>query len=227
MSTLWTFGDSFTKQHNQEYIDWKGYGIKQWPELLGEIMGYEVNNFGKGGSSNYQIFDDVIEQVNMFQKNDVVIIGWGLVGKFRYVHNNEFKDIHPNDVNNYNYGDNHTFNHIAINRQDPTWFNEIYRWEKLIEAFCDCKNVKVYFWSSEDNQLIYGLPQELKQKRSYICNDSETNLITHMVNNHGAKTINKETKGLIGDHHLSERGHLTMANVIYDCIRNSLTFNSL
>lgn len=83
MSTLWTFGDSYTFGHGcridgpePEYcIDYKKEGDDIWPNHLGKMLNLEVKNLGKCGASNDFIIDSIIDNWDFIQKDDFVIIG--------------------------------------------------------------------------------------------------------------------------------------------------------
>ncbi len=104
MNNLWIFGDSFSSTcfPHERSDNMKNYlntidsvDIKSWSELLSEKLNYDLKNFAKGGNSNYQIFQDFCDQSHLIKENDIVVIGWGLIQKFRISQNNKFINISP------------------------------------------------------------------------------------------------------------------------------------
>lgn len=183
MSTIWVFGDSFTKHDRQEYIDWKGYQIKQWPELLGEKLSFDVVNLGQGGVSNYHIFQKVCELAFNFVPGDIVIIGWGLVSKFRVIQDDNFFDVHPTDPRP-------EFTFFQKDRLHVKWAEEVKCWENMVRAYAEAKNFTLITWSFEEPLL--------DDKRYY-----------------NFESISQETNNEISDNHLSEKGHLDLADYFW------------
>ena len=79
MNTLWIFGDSFSSEFDYNnlhenhisYMNIIGVNhIPVWGTVLAEKLGYEIKNLAKGGSSNYQIFQDYCDSCHLIQPND-------------------------------------------------------------------------------------------------------------------------------------------------------------
>ena len=200
MRTLWTFGDSFTadikdlSDNHRQYLNMvKQLEIVSWPNLLAEKLNLNIKNLAIAGSSNYQIFQDFCDVSHLINEKDIVIIGWGLVSKFRKVKNNEFQNIYPNL--------NGVDNEIITDRNQDKWVEEIYSWENLIKTFSKSKYFNVYFWSGEEFRLNHKLNnQTLKQN----------NCLSMYV----------ETEGKIPDTHLGINGHNKAADVFLNYINN-------
>ena len=146
MAKLWTFGDSFTKHENGEYLKWKSTEALQWPKMLSNNLGYELCNFGQQGSSNYDIFQKICLCSQLFEQGDLVIIGWGLLGKFRVIQNNEFFDVHPSDPRS-------EFAFTQKDRKHIKWVEEVISWEHILGALSDAKNFTLISWSFEEPLL--------------------------------------------------------------------------
>jgi hypothetical protein len=200
MRTLWTFGDSFTadikdlSDNHRQYLNIvKQLEIVSWPNLLAEKLNLNIKNLAIAGSSNYQIFQDFCDVSHLINEKDIVIIGWGLISKFRKVKNNEFQNIYPNL--------NGVDNEIITDRNQDKWVEEIYSWENLIKTFSKSKYFNVYFWSGEEFRLNHKLNnQTLKQN----------NCLSMYV----------ETEGKIPDTHLGINGHNKAADVFLNYINN-------
>ena len=88
MRTIWTFGDSFTNgygyiddgtyvyenESHKKYIKYKKESDDVWPNLLSKELNYNLKNLSKGGFSNDKILDSIFENINQFEKDDIVII---------------------------------------------------------------------------------------------------------------------------------------------------------
>jgi hypothetical protein len=146
MANIWTFGDSFTKHNRKEYIDWKGREPQQWPNYLANKLDLGLYNLGQGGLSNYGIFVKVCDNSDLFETNDIVIIGWGLLSKFRIIQDNNFFDVHPNDSRT-------EFAYYQDNRKHNKWVDEIKSWENLLGALGHAKNFTIITWSFEEPLL--------------------------------------------------------------------------
>jgi len=104
MSTLWIFGDSysepFSKTHNlfwkTEYIKWKGYCPKYFADFIVNDMEYDIKNYAIGGADNYTILDSIIPFLDRIKSDDVIIIGWSDVIRFRVINKyGTFNSIRP------------------------------------------------------------------------------------------------------------------------------------
>jgi len=224
MRKLWTFGDSYTAEyeyhHNDTYTKYKeikGYEIKTWPKVLSEKLGMFLENKGKRGSSNYDIFECFIQNFGNISENDFVIIGWGLLSKFRFAEDGRFITIHPDTQVDF-------FKTIIKNRENEVWQSEIHNWMKLITNICHLKNVKHYFWSSEDPKLFYSQDSKSRygcdKNKKILCNEANTGLVFDLISK-GIETIEKDTQGLISDCHLGKNGHVYLADLFYNQIKEN------
>jgi len=100
MDTLWAFGDSFTESYvapkgaskhwRTDYINWKGYETKVYPEFVAEKLNLNLVNKSVGGCDNSYIFEEFCKVAPQIQKDDIVIFGWTDVHRFR-LYNKENK----------------------------------------------------------------------------------------------------------------------------------------
>lgn len=227
MRKLWTFGDSFTADYEYDQFDshlkYKnilGHEIKTWPTILSEKLGVLLYNRGAKGSSNFDIFNNFIDNSNNFRPQDIVIVGWALITKFKFVHNDILKTIHPDTEDEF-------LKKIIENRKHPLWQHEIHQYMKFMINFCYQKKIHIYFWSSEDENLLYGenaIKKYEYDKNSHIIkNDNKIGLIFDLISK-GSTTIEIDTKGIIKDSHLGEKGHDDMANLFYNHILQNKHF---
>jgi hypothetical protein len=81
MNTIHTFGDSFTFGHGcvehcsfTEYYKYKEDDDDIWPNHLAKKLGMNVNNYGKNGFCNEQIFESVLNNFDFLKENDIIFI---------------------------------------------------------------------------------------------------------------------------------------------------------
>ena len=162
MNKLWIFGDSFSsdfdiKYSHQNHIDYMNLidvnEMIHWPTILANKLNYKLVNLAKGGNSNYQIFFNLCENINQIEENDIILIGWALIGKFIIADNNQFSNIHPHGPYFHEPISSSSIVEINENRKNQIWVNEVRYWEKLIKEFIKLKNCKIIFWSGEEDKL--------------------------------------------------------------------------
>lgn len=212
MNKLWIFGDNnsaiFGKTKERRFKYYKEYRNgtfpKTWSELLSNQLGLELKNMAVSGQSNYDIFDMFCKCVEQIKKDDIVIIGWGYVQRFRLVDetSNSFVTIRPNQFNSEHINnpallngiDINVVNSILSNRTNTEWINEVYNWETIINLLSKCIGFKVAYWTFD---VTLNKPYYLS------TSDFRTDLIKR-----GAEDIQWETNGKLIDDNFGEKGHL-------------------
>lgn len=232
MNTLWIFGDSFSSDldynnlHENHISYMKIIGVSNiqvWATILSEKLGYDIKNLAKGGSSNYQIFQDYCDSCHLIQLNDIVIVGWGLIDKFRISENDRFINVHPNNTRNYENLSRSTLSEIVKNRGEiyygvDVWAGEVYGWERAMDTLSKNKGYKIYLWSTEEDRLIYKENEEHKKSKNYLCLESEQSLI-HYLRNMGCLSMSQETNNVVIDSHFGIQGHNKQAEIFYNEIK--------
>jgi len=203
MATIWTFGDSLTERYNpifkwsKDYIDWKGYVPKVYGNFISEMLNYDLKNLGKAGCDNYTIFETLCNNYHLIKDEDIIIIGWTSVGRFRLANNqNNWLSLVPNFSNyldGFKYISKNTIDEIFINRENIKYTNEVNSWIKFINTACI--NKKILHWST-----IKG------------TGELDTFYFFEM------ESITKETNGLVNDAHFSENGQNQLANEMLNII---------
>lgn len=240
MGTLFTFGCSYTEDFerviestkNSDFVPAQRKYVENhldgripnsWPQFLGEKLGFELKNYGVGGMCNYQIFEEVCEHCIEFKNDDIVIVGWTHITRFRWAFNNGgwssiFSDFTETTSE---FMSKITHSEILVNRTRKSFVNELYQYQKLIEQFCKLLGVELYFWSSDDN-IIYKENKQFITEKKYLLNNliSHTNNVFNIIQKNDGKTINEETNGEIPDNHLGESGHKVQAELFYNHIKN-------
>jgi len=215
MNKLWIFGDSFSEPFDKtlyanwrkKYIEWKGYT----PLYYGEIISKELNllhiNLSISGLDNYSILDNIINVIDKIDKNDIIIIGWSSIGRFRLVDtNNKFKSILSNKFNKISNISQNTIDEIIINRLSSTYINELNNYIKLLN------------FTFKENKIIHWSPFSKYREGLNLS------LSSHLYK---TETIDEETNGEINDLHFSEKTHKILSKEFIDIIKSHILYKPL
>jgi hypothetical protein len=207
MSKLWCFGDSYTQGYNpnvewsKEYIKFKGYIPKVYSDFLSERLDIENENLGVGGYDNYSIFEVLCKNIDKIKENDIVIIGWSNVSRFRMASKDgDWVRFVPGTITDFHISHHtdlskNTIEEICVNRDNEIYFNEVNSWIKFINQ--TMKKNKVIHWTPFDG-----------------------NLNVHKILK--LETTNKESNGKILDHHYSENSHKFISDLFFEIIKGKL-----
>lgn len=242
MSTLWTFGCSYTAEYHPlanadgtpnnytKFKEYRGGTLPEiWPHRLAKMLNYDCKNFGLGGACNSQIFWEFCKVCDKIEENDIVIIGWTQLARFMIPQDNnpktkKFSPVHPNGFENFEKKFTgfsvDTLAQMIVEKSNPIWSTVIYDWENAIENLGESKNFHTFFWSS-DSKIIYDEPNEWKNRKRYLLPEAKDGVISHVMKT-GGKTIEKETKGNVQDYHFGDSGHQKQAELFYSNILNNL-----
>lgn len=211
MNKLWIFGDNnsaiFGRTKERRFKYYKEYrnGIfpKTWSELLSNELNLELKNMAVSGQSNYDIFDMFCKCVEQIKKDDIIIIGWGYIQRFRLVDEttNQFITIRPNQFKSEHIDNPALLNGINIdvvnsilnNRKNTQWINEIYNWEMIINLLSNYVGFKIIYWTFDTS---------LNRPYYISTNDFRNDLIKK-----GAEDITWETNRKLIDDNFGEKGH--------------------
>ncbi len=227
MNRLWVFGDNSssifgrTKERRFEYYKRyrNGNFPISWSELLSNKLSFKLNNYAVGGQSNYDIFEWFCKISPNFQQNDVILIGWSNIQRFRLYdeYSNDYISIRPNALTHSNVPNLlngvslESINEILNNRLNKKWIEEVNNWEILIKSYCDLKKCKVFYWSFDKNL----------NKENYI-GGSHSDFREYLISI-GAEDITKETNGLLKDDNFGERGHQIQSNYFLNYLNDHIT----
>lgn len=203
--TIWVFGDSYSSENNE---------VKNWSKILSEKFGYSLKNMSVDKTSNYQMFDDFCFCCDLIKSNDIVIIGWGLVENFRASVGSELINISKDDTEFEGISKNYIDDTIR-DRQSEKWCEQIYYYENIIDELSKSKGFRTFYWSSNEDRLIYPNRGSFKAKRSYLCSESEVSLV---------KYLNEKGVEINGNKFADDSQEL-VANIFYNEITKRL--NSL
>jgi hypothetical protein len=225
---LFVFGCSYSSEFVNSgitdlYFYYKGYWPKTWTKHLSEKLDYNLVNFSKGANSNNQIFEDVCKYSNLFKKEDIVIIQWSYINRYRWVNFklNKWKDYsvsnHDNDLDSL-INDN-----IVLNRQHYLYKDEVLNWQKMIETLSKIVGFHLYIWDGSYD-FLYQNPIKDRNDRKYICSEliPQGNAFIDMIFNQGGNRILEETEGKVNDIHLGEIGQRVQGDLFYQHIKKDL-----
>lgn len=229
--TLWVFGDSYSTKSNPEidpssylftedfrmkYFKYKGYFSKSYPEIIAEKYNIHLVNLATPSYSNENIFQSFSEVSNQIKTNDILIFGWTYNSRFNLAdENNKMTNINVM-VSYDHYIDKNicskTINEILYNRENRTIY---YKWLtnnlKLVNQIFS-KNIIIHFDFSNVGNVDDYTTEFLK-------------LITPFKSQH--QTIKDDTNDQSFNGHLSEKGHMDLANDITKIINEKFQHNLL
>lgn len=205
---LWTFGDSFSCNfysdfyYVKKYTEFKGYVPKIYSEIISDEFNCELKNFAICGDNNYNIFHTFINQIDNIKNDDIVIIQFSSVYRYRLIDkNDEFSSVAA-----YWDGGYDKFNEskdsiieIGLNRMSEKYKEEIDDWIRIAKLLL--KNNKLIFWSP--------------------FNESTGN--PNMLPYYKLSDITTETNNKVNDHHYGEDGHKDISNFILKTLSNKKT----
>jgi len=242
---LYTFGCSYTEDfesviesvkkhvnsnlipHQIKYINehLNGDIPKSWPILLSKFLGYDLKNYGMGGASNYQIFENICKCSDVFDKGDIVIVGWTHFVRFRWPTNSGWSPRFTNYSESDGNISKKTHDEIVYNRDNQCVVDEIYNLQKILIKLSKSIGFDIYFWSS-CLRIINGESKEFKNNPVYLLNQMLMDkYFFKVIFEHGGKTINDETNGKIPDDHLGKSGHEVQAKLFYEHILSTQKSN--
>lgn len=229
MTTLWTYGDSYTDFYDLDLMDnvynayehyrqFRGETLpKIWPVLLSEKLNYNLVNRARGASPNSFIFSKFIQDIGQFKKGDMVIIGWASVLRFRIYNEDQlspnFFHIWPNLKTTVPNISQNTLDEITFNRRGIPYIHEVEEWKVIIDKLCDLIGIDVYHFSSE-KMLFDGEYKNVIKKDDFH--------LIHYVSSIEGCTISSETGNIVKDEHHGEKGHKLMCEIIHNYHKNNV-----
>lgn len=250
MSTLWTFGCSFTAEYfpvgylnmpskYDEYKEWRNGSLPDvWPTLLAKKLNFDCQNRAIGGSSNYEILRQYVEVSDKIKKDDILIFGWTSVLRYNVVNfcDNNFNNILPNTKIPINClrMSQQTLDEITYNRSHEKWATEIHGYIKIINLYVKNIGCHVFHWTSDDN--VFNNNSEIINEKNFILPKPiyDSTIVFDMMGylatlcaietNNGnlvAKII-EETNGEVEDCHFGEYGHKFQADYYYKHIQKNI-----
>lgn len=214
MSNLFIFGDSFSAEwetnHSEPHYRPSGqrfYAKKyyekhnRYPIHFQDIIKTELNceniiNHSGYGYCNYSIMDSIGKYINDIKENDIVVIGWSNIARWRFVHSKkkDWQIVWPNtEKEKYPHG----FHEQSVHRYCSVTMQELINWQNILSKSLP-KNT--LFWSP----WIYDGNEDFHT----LSNINKPELIRE-------SDIKK-----IDDYHYSENGMKTIGNWLIKLIKN-------
>lgn len=251
---LYCFGDSYTEGYKKDMNFWtydayrKSLGLDDpkdmpplWSEILGEKLGIESFNHGKGGGSNHETMLRICEQSQNFKKGDIVIINWTYVqrclwdlSQYNPIENTNYTltSVSPHQGEHYDPDNLYmkAYEIIAINRLSFTWTYEVLRYQQIIDSLSKSVGFDVYYWYTDDDLFNNLKKIEDVNQHKYIIHDLISKydervlegqrklacIPFNIFKQYGAKTITEDSNGMgLDDMHLGGTGHKVQAEIFY------------
>ena len=208
---IWIFGDSFSvpfETHINNKCDWaidycnyKKEIPKTFGSVLSDLLKTDVTNLAIPGCDNYTMFHSYIENIENIKKDDIVIMGWSEVGRFRLAtKSNTWVSFVPNFYPNLEKMENisnQTIMEICVNRLSDIYIDELNHFIKIMKY-------------SLPNNIIYNWSPFLNIRNS----------VANLENIIAPSGINIETNGLVNDYHYGQSAHLNLAMYFYKKIKS-------
>lgn len=227
MGSLCIFGDNssaiFGRTQERRFEYYRRYRNDNfpisWSEILSAKLNLKLNNYAVEGQSNYDIFEWFCKMSDRIKPNDIVLIGWSHVQRFRLYDEftKNFITIRPNAIKNSNTPSllngisQNTLDETLKNRTNNKCIEEVGHWEKLMTDYCMLKKCFIFYWTF-DNTL---------NKPHYIGGD-QSDFREHLISI-GAEDITKEAKGFLVDDNFGEIGHQIQANYFLNHLNDHIT----
>jgi hypothetical protein len=203
MNNLWVFGDSFScpftnkecRHWGTPYIKYKGYVPKVFSDCIAEELQLNQINKAKGGTDNYTIFETLCDNVDFILKNDLIIVGWSDINRFRWlVENGSWKTILPKfKDNHYNKLESEfLINQCIIRTELPFALYEVLKWMNLLKKMFG-------------KQIIFWTP--------FLLNNSDIFCPRDFIK---TSNLKMDTNGIVDDGHWDENTHKDLAKLILE-----------
>ena len=166
--SLFVYGDSHTQPFSElcnsgmqwalDYVSYLNETPKNYADLISEEFGgLTITNAGRGGFSNYSIFEEFIKNKNRIKDRDILIFGWTTESRFRIANeSNQLIDIIPFNAHPRQNDDvsKTTTNEIAVNKISyDVWWTEIINYIDIINNLFP--NNLIYHWTWIDDTTTY------------------------------------------------------------------------
>jgi hypothetical protein len=233
MSTLWIFGCSYSAEYThrgnitkkfEKYKEYKNGTLPDvWGKILSDKLNYEYINCADGGVGNEYIFEQVCKNSENFKKDDILIIEWSYIERFRWILNNEW--VHTTASNVIPIISREFCDETLKMKTHPLFIKTIFEYEKIIEVLSRAIGFNVFFWMG-DYKLQEYIPKDKKLNRKYIASkyimDNDGTIFWEILNRRKGQTIFNETGGLVDDNHFGEVAHKIMAELFYEHIKDNI-----
>jgi hypothetical protein len=219
MSTIWTFGDSFTFgdgcrgdrgiiDGNLEYYNkYFKNGYNTWPNILAKLTGYSVRDLSKSGASNDFIIDSIMNTFNLIEQEDIVIISKTFFERFDIPNSNDnsFDTIYAETL----YGIDVCLNSEKLSK------NKIQKETILNFGLLFASNPII---KERHHNRFNFLKNILDKKVNKVFMWDVDSTLRKSI-----ETIAEHTNYEYDDYHFSFNGHSQFANILYKSIFETKT----
>jgi len=205
MDKLLTVGDSFT--YGEELAEL----TSAWPFLLGDRLGYEVNNLSKPGSGNTRMIRHAVEQINNY---DLIVIAWSHFARTELADENGFYDIWPGcsilPHKEFSSWRSEVINYYSKHHNDQYLYNQYLINIILIQQYLKFNNKKYIMLDTFGNNSY--------RKNDIVVDQIDSTYYIGWPTTTMMEWTYGTPQGPRG--HFLEQGHEIVADKIYEHIRN-------
>ena len=202
---LLAVGDSFT--YGEELSDLNN----AWPYLLGNKLGYTVNNLAKPGSGNTRMLRHAVEQINNY---DLIIIAWSHFARTELADENGFYDLWPGcsarPYKEFSSWRSEVINYYSKHHNDQYLYNQYLINIILIQQYLKFNNKKYIMLDTFGNNSY--------RKNNTVVDQIDSTHYLGWPDESMMEWTYSTPKGNGG--HFLEQGHEIVADKIYEHIRN-------
>jgi len=246
-NNLWSFGCSFTESM-KERMKWylpqfgpetykipnvleKMYGkenIKNYQDYLSEDWNLNNLNFGKGGNSNYHVFNDICNNCQSINENDIVILEWTMLQRHGFpidVHDpNNLVSCRADNYKQFEDLSEKSLSTITFYRENKVYYiNEILGYINIIRELSKLKKFKLFMWTIEDKIINHVIENNLLSD-DWLFHDEITSYKSYIdfFKKNGVSTLTEET-GYV-DKHFGVHGHKRQYELIKKYIDENFSY---
>lgn len=233
-NTLHSFGCSFSEHFyhrlQNSYLDLSVFNsykeiygedsLVSWHEYISNEFKLNLNIQGHSGGSNYQIFQSFCDSVYNIKENDIVIIEWTYINRFRVVSNehNGWTPILSNQ-SEHDFIEKGSLNKILFLRETKDYYkDEIISYMKIINELCILKGCKIYYWTIDEKLFNYFYKKNIINEfwLFYDNHFENFNYVQYILDNNGL-LIKDELS--YQDPHFGIMGNKVLGNLICNYIK--------
>ena len=202
---LLTVGDSFTYGEELRNLN------NAWPYLLGNKLGYAVDNLAKAGSGNTRMIRHAVEQINNY---DLIIIAWSHFARTELADENGFYDLWPGcstlPHKEFSSWRSDVINYYSKHHNDQYLYNQYLINIVLIQQYLKFNNKKYIMLDTFDNNNY--------RKNNTVVDQIDPTYYVGWPTTTMMEWTHRTPQGPKG--HFLEQGHAIVADKIYEHIRH-------
>lgn len=233
-NTLHSFGCSFSEHFSNRlqtsYLDLSVFNsykelygessLVSWHEYISNEFNLQLNVDSHSGGSNYQIFQSFCDSIHNIKENDIVVIEWTYINRFRIVSNdhNGWTPILSNQ-SEHDFIEKDALNKILFLRETKDYYkDEIISYMRVINELCTLKKSRIYYWTIDEKLFNYFYKKNVINQ-FWLFNDQHFenfNYVQYILDN-GGLLIKDEVS--FQDPHFGIMGNKILGNLICNYIK--------